>query len=196
MTLKRVLIFLVLLFAIQQSSSQVVIQGTGPSGGDSEVIFGVKTGLNVSTFLGKDFVDISPKMGGYIGGMAEIPIILEDLYFQPELLISFQGADIGPENLNLTYLHLPLMGKFHLTENIAAEVGPQISFLLADNLDKIDPSDTLKANSLQIGINFGGGYRLDEQFYFQFRFGFDFSQVLENTAVKNGIFSLGACYFL
>lgn len=196
MTLKKVSIFVTLIFVIQQSSSQVIIQGTGPSKGNSEVTFGVKTGLNISTFLGKDFVDISPRLGAYIGGVAEIPIVVEDLYFQPELLISFQGVDIGPENLNLAYLHLPLMGKFHLTEEIAAEVGPQISFLLADNLDKIDPSDTLKANTLQIGINFGGGYRLDEHFYFQFRFGFGFSQVLKNTAIKNGVFSLGACYFL
>jgi hypothetical protein len=145
--------------------------------------------------LGKDFVDISPRPGAYFGGLAEIPFFVEGLFLQPEALISFQGADIGPENLNLVYLHIPVMGKYHITEEIAAEFGPQLSILMGDNTDKIDPNNTLDPNTLQIALNVGGGYRLDDNLYFQLRLSFGLSQVLDNTAISNGVLSLGGCYF-
>lgn len=168
------------------------LQDNDMSGGIGDIRFGAKAGVHLSTFLGNDFVGISPKFGAYVGGMAEIPAFFENFYLQPELLLSFQGADIGPGNLNLTYLHLPLMVKYHITDGIAVEVGPQIGVRLGDNGDDFGGFDT---NSTHIGLNFGGGYRLNDNFYFQLRYGLGLSKVRDNTDLRNGVVSLGGAYF-
>lgn len=196
MKTKLYAILAVLFLGLQVICAQTVIQGTGPSDTSGEIAFGAKAGLNLSTFFGGDFVDIKPRPGAYVGGIAEIPAFADDFYLQPELIFSFQGADIGPENLNLVYVHLPLMGKFHITDEIAVEFGPQIGVLLSDNIDKIDPSGSLESKAAHFGLNLGGGYRLNENLYFQLRFGLGLSKVLEDTELKNGVLSIGACYFL
>lgn len=191
MRVKFFAFFATLFFGLVGMNAQEV-QGSGPSDGIEELRFGVKAGLNVSTFLGNDFVDITPKLGAYFGGMAEIPVFFDNFYLQPELLFSFQGADVGPGNLNLTYIHLPVMAKYHFTDKIAVEIGPQLGFLLGDNGEDYGTVDT---NTVHVGLNLGGGYRLNDNFYFQLRFGVGLSKVLDNSDLKNGIISLGACYF-
>ncbi|HET8735865.1 MAG TPA: porin family protein [Pricia sp.] len=180
-----------LFFGVAGSNAQV-FQGTSGSDGIEALRFGAKAGLDVSTFLGSDFVDISPKLGAYIGGLAEIPAFFDNFYLQPEILLSFQGADTGPENLNLTYIHLPLMGKYHITDAIAVEFGPQLGFLIADNNEDLGGVDI---NTVHVGLNFGGGYRLNDTFYFQLRFGPGLSRVIDDVDLRNGVISLGACYF-
>jgi len=165
-------------------------QGTDSSYGNGGVVFGAKAGLNISSFLGNDFANISPKPGAYVGGLVEIPGIFENFYLQPELLLSFQGANVGPGNMNLTYVHLPVMGRYHIFDGIAVEFGPQIGILVGDNVEDYNSVP----NSVNFGLNLGGGFRLDS-FYFQARYGVGLSKVIDNTDLKNGIFSLGACYF-
>ena len=166
-------------------------QDSGSSGTGIDIKFGPKVGLHGSSFLGNDFVDITPKIGAYLGGIAEIPVLFENFYLQPEFILSFQGADVGPGNLNLTYLHLPIMAKYHIIDEVAVEIGPQIGVLLGDNGEDYNAD----VNSGHFGINFGGGYRMNENFYFQARFGFGLSKVIDETDIKNGIFSIGAAYF-
>lgn len=184
--------FLTTLFFGLPGMNAQVIQGTGFSDGIGELRFGAKAGLNVSTFLGKDFVDISPKSGAYIGGLVEIPAFFDNFYLQPELLFSFQGANLGPGNFNLTYIHLPVMAKYHITDEIAVEFGPQLGFLLGDNDEDFGGIDT---NTIHIGLNFGGGYQLNDNFYFQLRFSPGLSRVIDNSDLRNSVLSLGACYF-
>ena len=187
-----------LLFSIflLTSMGAQVIQGTsnvGNGGGIGDLSFGVKAGFGLSTLTSRNFVDISPKPGFYVGGIAEIPAFFDGFYLQPEALIQFQGADIGPSNLNLLYLHVPIMGKYHITDEIAVEVGPQIGVLLADNWDEdVALIDTKKLN---LGLNIGGGYRLDDNFYFQLRFSPSLTKVIENTNTRNMAVQVGACYF-
>jgi len=196
--MKNILCLAVLLCAsLTTVNAQVIVQdkttsgGGGPSG---DIRFGAKAGLNISTFLNRDFFDVTPSIGGFVGGLVEIPIT-DAIYAQPELLVSFQGADIGPGKLNLLYVHVPLMGKYHITEEIAAEFGPQIGFALSDNasdyLNGVAQS-TLKANDFQIALNFGGGYRLDENLYFQARFSLGLTKTVEDSSIKNGVFQIGA----
>lgn len=192
---KTILFIAVAFFGLQALKAQV-IQGTSNSsagGATGDITFGVKAGFGFSTFLGRDYVDITPKPGFYAGGVAEIPAFFDGFYFQPEAIIQFQGADIGAGDLNLLYLHLPIMGKYHITEAIAVEFGPQIGFLLADNWDEdVSIIDTKKVN---IGLNFGGGYRLNENFYFNLRLSPGLTRVIEETTTKNFAFQVGANYF-
>tara|TARA_R110002167_G_scaffold27871_19_gene94603 strand:+ start:1697 stop:2287 length:591 start_codon:yes stop_codon:yes gene_type:complete len=183
------------LFSIQQHCAQ---DGTNSASfGNGQLQFGVKAGLNISTFLGRDYLDVTPRVGAYMGGLAEMGIT-ENIFFQPEVLLSFQGADLGVGNLNLTYLHFPLMGKYLITDEIAVELGPQIGFLFGDNgsdYNIVNGNPELNTRSVQLAVNLGGGYRLDEHLYFQVRFSAGLSKVIEDTKTRNGVLQLGACYF-
>lgn len=195
MKLRLFIVATLFLSGFFQMNGQTVFQGTGPSSGSSESFaFGGKAGLNISTWMGKDRSDVSAKPGLYFGGVAEIPAFIDDLYIQPELLVSLVGADIGPSNVNLTYITLPMMGKYHIIDEVAIEFGPQLGFLIGDNWEEdLQGQDTKK---IDLGLNVGGGYRLNENFYFQLRFNFGLSQVLDVANVRNGALSIGACYFL
>ncbi|MDO6820474.1 porin family protein [Zobellia sp. 1_MG-2023] len=195
MKIKFCVILTFVFFGIQSSIAQTVIQGTGPSGGFNmgDIKFGGKAGINFTTWLGNDFDGVSAKVGTYFGGIAEIPV-MDDFYVQPELLFALQGADLGPSNVNLAYLQIPVMGKYHITEEVAVELGPQVGFLLADNWEEdLQFQDT---KSIELGVNIGAGYRMDENFYFQFRIGVGLSEVLSVTKAHNGAVSVGAVYFL
>lgn len=196
MKIRFLIAFMSLFLGIQATYAQTVIQGTGPSGdgGSAEMIFGAKAGLNISTWLGDGFTGISPRPGLYLGGIAEIPAFFDGFYLQPELLLSFQGADIGPSNINLFYIHIPVMAKYHITEQIAVEFGPQPGLLLGDNWEEeFQGQDTKK---FHLGLNLGGGYRLNENLYFQLRLGLGLSKIFDITESRNGVVSIGACYFL
>ncbi|MFS4493988.1 porin family protein [Maribacter sp. 2308TA10-17] len=196
--MKKVLSSLVFVVFLVTSLSSQVIQGTSNvrgGGGSGAMMFGAKAGLSFSTLSGRDFVDINPKPGFYLGGVVEIPAFFDNFYLQPELIVQFQGAaNIGASvDLNLFYLHIPIMGKYHITDAIAVEFGPQVGFLLADNWDEnFSVIDTKKVN---IGLNLGGGYRLNDNFYFNLRFSPGLTRVIEATSTKNFAFQLGANYF-
>ncbi|WP_289040832.1 porin family protein [uncultured Zobellia sp.] len=195
MKIKFCVILTFVFFGVQSSIAQTVIQGTGPSSGFNmgDIKFGGKAGINFTTWLGNDFDGVSAKVGTYFGGIAEIPV-MDDFYVQPELLFALQGADLGPSNVNLAYLQIPVMGKYHITEEVAVELGPQVGFLLADNWEEdLQFQDT---KTIELGVNIGAGYRMDENFYFQFRIGVGLSEVLSVTKAHNGAVSVGAVYFL
>lgn len=195
MKIKYSLVLAFVFFGYVQLNAQTVIQGTGPSANAiGDFTLGAKAGLNMSTWMGKDLDGVSAKPGAYFGGVAEIPAFVDDLYFQPELLVSFVGADLGPVNANLTYITLPMMAKYHIIDEVAVEFGPQLGFLLSDNWEEdLQGQDTKK---IDLGLNIGGGYRLDDNFYFQLRFNFGLTKVLDVSKVYNGVLSIGACYFL
>jgi len=187
---------LVFAFFIWSGIHAQVIQGTSNvrgGGSNGDFAFGAKAGFGFSTILGRDFVNITPKPVLYVGGIVEIPAFFDAFYIQPELIFQLQGADIGSGDLNLLYVHLPVMGKYHITEEIAVEFGPQIGFLIADNWNEdISVVDTNKVN---IGLNVGGGYRLNENFYFNLRISPGLTRVIEETNTKNFAFQIGANYF-
>ncbi|CAM4259125.1 porin family protein [Zobellia nedashkovskayae] len=195
MKIKFYAIAALVFFGVQSSSAQTVIQGTGPSSGlnTGEISFGGKAGINFTTLLGENADNTSAKVGAFIGGVVEIPVA-DNFYVQPELVFALQGADLGPSNVSLVYVQIPLMAKYHITDEVAVELGPQVGFLLGDNWDEdLNGQDT---NSTDLGINLGGGYRMDENFYFQLRLGFGLSKVLDFSGTHNGAVSVGAVYFL
>jgi len=169
--------------------SQDVIQGTSSMSGSSDIRFGAKAGLVVSDLRGNGIIDNSPHPGFQVGGIVEIPIT-GDFYLDPELLLSMQGTNNTGDNLHLYYLNVPIMGKYHITEEIAVEAGPQVGILLGGNYD-----DLLETSTIDVGIGVGGGYRLDENFYFQLRFNTGFIRVIDNINTYNIAVQIGASYF-
>lgn len=193
MNIKLIAIFTLLVIGVSPMNAQV-FEGTSGGLDLNEIRFGPKLGFGVSSFSGNDFVNIDTKVGGYIGAIAEIPAFFDSFYIQPEFLLSLKGADVGPGNLNLYYLQLPVMAKYHITDAIAVELGPQIAFLVSDNGDE-EPLNNVNPNGFDVGMNIGGGYLLNDTFYFQLRFEGGLSQILDDFDLRNRAVTLGASYF-
>jgi hypothetical protein len=126
---------------------------------------GVKGGLNISNFTGGDFSSISKKAlvgihaGGYIGfGIGH------NLWIQPELLISSQGATLSqgvpPKDTTykMTYLAVPLMLKYHADGGFFFEAGPQFGFKMSEN-NPSDQSISSFAKGLDLAVAAGLGYQ-------------------------------------
>src|SRR5687768_6232748 len=114
----------------------------------AQVKFGGKAGLNLSNFSGDDADDAKSKIGFNIGGFAEIPVA-STFAVKPELVFSTQGAKsddntFGDFKLNLSYLNIPILGKYNTASGFFAETGPQIGFLLAAKAKADDESEDVK----------------------------------------------------
>lgn len=126
--------------------------------------FGVKAGLNLTTFAGGNYYDAKSLVGFQVGGFAEIKII-ERLSIQPEVLFSTQGAkldggSLGDFDSKLNYINIPVLAKFYITKQFTAEAGPQIGFLVSAKSNGNDAKDNFK--SFDTGFNFGLGYNFTE----------------------------------
>lgn len=188
--MKKVLFIVALAFLGIQHTEAQVIQGTSSMKGGSDLRFGAKAAFLGSNLVGDGLVDNTPLPGFQVGGAVEIPIT-DVVYFAPELLVSFQGAGSIGDNIRLGYVNFPLMGKYDITEEIAVEFGPQIGILISDNLDDIN----LDANTIDVGLGVGGGYRLDDNIYLQLRFNAGFIKVIENVKAYNMALQIGGIYY-
>lgn len=179
-----------ILMGLQQLNAQEVFQGSSPTP-SSDIIFGPKVGLNMTRLLGDGLSTTGLLPGFHVGGAVEIPISGE-FYFAPELLFSLQGTRVVGTNLRLGYLNIPLMGKYHITDKIAVEFGPQVGILVTDNAEDFN----LLTNTFDVGLGAGGGYRLNDNFYFQLRFNAGFLKVIENVKATNTALQIGAIYYI
>lgn len=156
-----------------------------------EIKLGVKAGLNFSSITGDNASDFGITTDFNFGFMAEIPIS-EKFSFQPELLYSGQGAEIS-----LTYLNIPLMGKYYVTKGLSLEAGPQIGFLLSAENEDTDVKDSFK--TVDLGLNLGIGYKLDNGLNFGARYNFGVSDIndVDNLSDKNrnAVLQLSVGYF-
>ncbi len=157
------------------------------------VSYGVKAGVNLSTITGEEIFDrTKPKIGFHLGGILEVP--LSDRFsLQPELLYSYQGSKFEREieifsetdlfvptvknTLKLSYLVVPVLGKYYFTDYFSFEFGPQLGILLSAK-DKTEAIPELQQGEIEIdaknayesvdlGFKLGLGYKLDSGMFFQ-----------------------------
>ncbi|RKR11157.1 outer membrane protein with beta-barrel domain [Flavobacterium sp. 90] len=125
--------------------------------------FGVKGGLNVTSFAGGYNYNAKSLVGFQVGGFAEIKVI-ERLAIQPEILFSTQGAkqELSMTNFDskLNYINVPVLAKFYITKQFTVEAGPQLGFLVSAKQDGHDAKDSYK--SVDTGFNFGAGYNFTD----------------------------------
>tara|TARA_R110000850_G_scaffold277086_1_gene422273 strand:- start:573 stop:1211 length:639 start_codon:yes stop_codon:yes gene_type:complete len=177
-----------------------------------DISFGAKAGVNLAN-LGGDVEDNDMKIGFHVGGVVEIPLS-EQFSFAPELLFSTQGTKseysetdtfLGEtftyefeEKLNLSYLNIPLMAKYYVSEGFSLEAGPQVGFLISAKAEgdesvtvdgvtesesySIDIKDELE--SLDFGLNFGAGFKMESGLFFQGRYNLGLANLTGNSDVK------------
>ncbi len=152
-----------------------------------DIRFGLKGGLNLFNINGDYTEDLKSRPSYHIGALAEI-LILDQLYFQPELLYSAQGAkaDKIDATYKLDYLTIPVLAKYFLMDDLSMELGPQLGFLVNSEFElkgngssiSLDPKDGYK--KMDFGLNFGLSYRLKDIF-FSGRYNLGLTQILEGN---------------
>ncbi|WP_337967170.1 porin family protein [uncultured Flavobacterium sp.] len=153
--------------------------------------FGVKGGLNLTTFAGGNYWDAGSLVGFQVGGFAEIKVI-ERLAIQPEVLFSTQGAKIdggsfGDFDDKLNYINVPVLAKFFITKQFTVEAGPQLGFLVSAKQDGHDIKDSFK--SVDTGFNFGAGYNFTDNVSVNLRYTVGLSNIADyNTDTADEYF--------
>jgi len=182
--------------------------------------FGVKAGLNLASITGDETDEIDSRTSIHIGVVAEFEIS-DKFSFQPELLYSSQGAKYSYSEIEfnysmegefkLDYLNIPLMAKYYVSEGFSIEAGPQIGILLSAedewevNFDGETDSgtDDIKddVSSIDFGLNFGVGYKLDSGINFGARYNLGLSNLNDDSAFdedfkwNNSVVQISVGYF-
>jgi len=153
--------------------------------------FGIKVGVNFSQLHvnTNDFGsgNSDSRTGFFIGGVATIEIS-EKFHFQPELLYSSEGGD----NVAFDYINLPLMGKYYAADGFNLQFGPQLGYLLS-----VDGETDLEgANRLMLGLNFGVGYDINENFFTMARYDLGLSSLVDDSTIDSSqkSFQIGVGY--
>lgn len=157
-----------------------------------EVKLGAKAGLNFATFTDNttDEFDITSDITA--GLVIELPIS-EKFSFQPEILYSGQGTS----SAILTYLNVPLMGKYEVLKGISLEAGPQIGFLLSAKDNDTDVSIKDEFTNVAVGVGFGLGYQFNNGLFFNTRYHLGVSNIsnIEGVSSKNRFLQVSIGYF-
>lgn len=154
-----------------------------------QIKFGAKAGLIHSTIAGDDGPDgdsYDGKIGGYIGGLVDLPIS-GNFHLQPELLFASEGA----ENVNLVYARIPVLAKYYIIQNLALQAGPTFGALISaeDNAD-----DYLK--SIDVALSGGAAYEFDFGLFVDARFNAGLVNIsdVDGVDLHTASFMVGAGY--
>ncbi|MCW4467441.1 PorT family protein [Flavobacterium sp. MFBS3-15] len=118
---------------------------------DEFPIFGIKGGVNLSNF-GADAEDTDMATSFYAGVSLDIPM-KGIFHLQAEALYSVEGAD----EASITYLRMPVMGKFYVGNNFNVQVGP----VLGAKLDTEDKYLNKATKALDYGAAAGLSYEFN-----------------------------------
>ncbi len=130
--------------------------------------FGVKAGLNNSNFTGDADGDAATSF--YVGGFVDLAVS-ESFHVQPELLYSMEGADES----SVSYLKVPIMGKYYVAESFNLQFGPYIGFKVAAENDFTDEL----VKSMDFGLGIGAAYELTNGLFFDTRYNLGLQNVSE-----------------
>jgi Outer membrane protein beta-barrel domain len=180
--------------------------------------FGVQAGVINSTWKGEalnslnDVVDLTngyittgSKTGFTVGGYATIPVAAK-IYFEPGIhysqkgyrmqgdlkidALKFLGVNAGAK-VEAHYIDVPLVMKAELVKGLTVFAGPQVSYLVKNNIhvnagilgislydDKLDITDDF--NRVDMGLTGGIGYQLENGLNFKAGYNHGLSKLDKN----------------
>ncbi len=168
----------------------------------SNLNFGVKGGVNLSTLL-DDYGSSSSFLNGpHIGGVAQLDLSEGDEGFvqyalRGELYYSAQGAKDEFGKTNLSYINLPIMiQRYIFSSGFYLETGPQFGFLLAAKSKDEEGSVNIKSQlkPIEVALNVGLGYQFNSGLGISTRVTSGLTSVSKESSVKNLTVGLGLVY--
>ncbi|GAO44353.1 porin family protein [Flavihumibacter petaseus] len=169
----------------------------------AQVQFGVKGGLNITSFVGESSYNVESKAGLHVGGLARIAVT-DAFRIQPEIVFSTQGARTEREidgykiRYATNFINVPVMVQYHFPQRFYAETGPQLGFLVSAKQkydgDAHDFSDDAKKVDFSWG--FGLGFHLLPELGINARYNLGISRLDEDgdSKLHQSVFQLGVLY--
>ena len=181
----------------------IMLLGYTTANAQEFVNFGVKGGVNFSTFAGdgiNDFNNPNSRTSFNLGLLAEIPLS-EKFSLQPEVLYSGQGYDIADRQdannieYQLDYINVPLLAKYYVVDGLGIEFGPQVAFLANSAID-YNPSadsgdislDSDQFNKVGVDLDLGLSYKFNNGFFINGRYTYGLTDIYDNS-FSNNLFS-------
>lgn len=191
-------------------------------GQDSQIEFGIKGGLNYSSFADNNDDDIPAdykgKIGFHLGGFVEFEIS-EKISIRPELLYSQQSSDftINGADLNIfnpnddifitsingeikeSLLLLPIIVEYSLSEKFNLEFGPQFGYSLNREVEFEDNPlgggfiRNDDEEKFELGVGLGVGYSLSDDLGISLRYNYG---IIERQNLNTSVIQLGMNYKL
>jgi len=158
---------------------------------------GVKAGVNFSNFVGDDADGVDSRTGFHIGIAHNIKI--SDVFaFQPEALYSSQGAKFSEDDVKykLDYIAFPFLADVTVFPGLSLQAGPQLGFLINEEVESEGISVELdEAENFDLSAAVGAQYKLDDlNLFFQIRYYYGFTDVIEDININNSNFTLSIGY--
>jgi len=125
--------------------------------------FGVKAGVNISNLFANDVVANNAQIG-FNGGVFLKISLTNHFAFQPELLLSTQGAELAYNSVSVTgtmtphlnYVQVPLLAVFNVSENVNLQGGLYLASLVGVNINNGDDNGTFNFEEELSKSNFNG----------------------------------------
>jgi len=179
---------------------------------DRNFVFGLKAGLNFSTFNDAEILNPDMQTRLHIGAFSRF-LFTDRLSAKVELLYSMQGARADEFSIfedyqvELNYLSLPIMAEFGITQNIRLELGPYIAVLLSnrqsfqelqENVEQIDV-DNDDTNFVDVGLGAGITYTANSGVGIGLRYKQGFADALgddffQDASGSNSVIQLSGYY--
>lgn len=135
---------------------------------------GIKVGANFATI--SDVTGADSKTGFVVGAFAGAK--LGDKFgIQGDLLYSQQGAEFEIGDVDLSYVNVPVVAKYFVTDKFNIQLGPQFGFIVDDNIK----SDILEAESFDLSGVAGIGLHLPFGLRADARYNFGLTDILKST---------------
>ncbi len=183
------------------------------------ISFGAKAGVNLANLTG-DIENNDMLVGFHVGGVAEY-MFDEKMGLQAEVLYSSQGTKLSYSEtdsfgtyeeegkIKLSYINIPVLFKYYVTNGLSLEAGPQVGILVSSEAEysyketsegvTVSESETVdlknETNSLDFGFNFGLGYKMDSGLNFGARYNVGLANIVDSDDsddedLKNGVIQL------
>jgi opacity protein-like surface antigen len=172
---------------------------------DKSVSFGVKGGVNFSSMTGEDIDNPDSRTSFHVGALVEIPVSdmfsvqAEAMYSGKGFDFEYEGTDGDNAELQLDYIDVPVLAKIYVTKGLSIEAGPQISFLINEELDSNPNSDSGdvdldSAESVDFGLAGGLSFQTDMGIFATGRYSYGLSEIYKDVDVHNTNFQIGIGY--
>ena len=153
----------------------------------SQVEFGVKAGANLATVSVTELPDNSfnPEMkAAYHFGFFANSQVNEKISLTTDLLYSNKGLNNYKANFKFHYINVPILINYAISDNLKIGLGPEVGILMSAyfklNDDNFDVS-TFYNNKIDVGLDVGVEYSINEIFTAGVRYNYGLSNVLGDS---------------
>jgi hypothetical protein len=152
---------------------------------EAQFSFGLKGGLNLTDVVINNTTD-NPDAesdfnmkAGLHGGFFAIAEIDLRTGISAELLYSNKGVK-AINNINLHYISLPVLVRYAIVDNLIAEGGPELSYLVSAT-SRYGNVSNIWNNKIDLGIDLGLNYLFTSRLSCGLRFNAGFTSVIKNA---------------